>query len=288
MAKFREYNPKELELKEKHHLLLSSVAPRPIGFTTSKSKDGIINLAPFSYHNAFSSNPPMVGISPAFSGRTGNAKDTLTNILATKEFTLSVVSFDMVEQMNICAAEFPPEVNEFEKSGLTKHPSKIVSTPGVAESPLIMECQFTEHIQFSDQPAGGNLLLGEIVYFHAKEELFDESGKIDPAKVDQVARMGYDWYSRANQGLFELPAPRYIPLGVDNLPQRVRDHPSFTGKLLARLASIEKIPEQDVIEDLSETYSRLSSEDMLKICAVLVEEGKVLEAWQVLYLAEVI
>jgi hypothetical protein len=151
-----------------------------------------------------------------------------------------------------------------------------------------MECQFTEHIQFSDQPAGGNLLLGEIVYFHAKEEVFDESGKIDPAKVDQVARMGYNWYSRANQGLFELPAPRYIPLGVENLPQRVRDHPSFTGKLLARLASIEKIPEQDVIEDLSETYSRLSSEDMLKICAVLVEEGKVLEAWQVLYLAEVI
>ena len=184
MPTFREYNPKELELKEKHHLLLSSVAPRPIGFTTSKSKDGIINLAPFSYHNAFSSDPPMVGISPAFSGRTGNAKDTLTNILATKEFTLSVVSFDMVEQMNICAAEFPPEVNEFEKSGLTKHPSIIVSTPGVAESPLIMECQFTEHIQFSDQPAGGNLLLGEIVYFHAKEEVFDESGKINTLNLN--------------------------------------------------------------------------------------------------------
>ena len=106
MAKFKEYNPKELELKDKHHLLLSTVAPRPIGFTTSKSSDGILNLAPFSYHNAFSSDPPMVGISPAFSGRTGEAKNTLTNILDTKEFTLSVVSFDMVEQMNICAAEF--------------------------------------------------------------------------------------------------------------------------------------------------------------------------------------
>jgi len=288
MAKFREYNPKELELREKHHLLLSSIAPRPIGFTGSKSKSGQINLAPFSFHNAFSSNPPMVGISPAFSGRTGEAKNTLTNILDTKEFTLSVVSFDMVEQMNICAAEFPADVDEFEKSGLTKHPSKIVSTPGVAESPLIMECKFTEHIQFSNQPAGGNLLLGEIVYFHASENVIDESGKIDPHKVDQVARMGYDWYSRAKEGLFELPAPRFIPIGVDNLPQLVRDHPSFTGKLLARLASVENIPKQDVIEDLSETYSRLSAEDMLKICAVLVEEGKVLEAWQILYLAEVI
>jgi flavin reductase (DIM6/NTAB) family NADH-FMN oxidoreductase RutF len=288
MAKFREYNPKELELKEKHHLLLSSVAPRPIGFATSNSKDGHINLAPFSFHNAFSSNPPMVGISPAFSGRTGETKNTLANILDTKEFTLSVVTFDMVEQMNICAAEFPADVDEFEKSGLTKHPSKIVSTPGVAESPLIMECKFTQHVQFSDQPAGGNLLLGEIVYFHTKDEAFDESGKIDPSKVDQVARMGYNWYSRAKQGLFELPAPQFIPIGVDSLPQIVRDHPSFTGNLLARLASVEKIPEQDIIEDLSETYSRLSVEDMLKICAVLVEEGKILEAWQVLYLAKII
>jgi len=171
---------------------------------------------------------------------------------------------------------------------LTKHPSKIVSTPGVAESPLIMECKFTQHVQFSDKPAGGNLLLGEIVYFHAKDETYDESGKIDPSKVDQVARMGYNWYSRANQGLFELTAPRYIPIGVDNLPQLVRDHPSFTGKLLARLASVEKIPKQDIIDDLTETYSRLSAEDMLKICAVLVEEGRILEAWQVLYLAEII
>ena len=288
MTDFKEYNPKELELKDKHHLLLSSVAPRPIGFTTSKSKDGVLNLAPFSYHNAFSSNPPIVGISPAFSGRTGNAKDTLNNILDTKEFTLSVVSFDMVEQMNICAAEFGPEVDEFEKSGLTKHPTKIVSTPGVAESPIILECQFTQHIQFCDQPAGGNLLLGEIVYFHASEDLYDESGKIDPHKADQVARMGYNWYSRAKEGLFELPAPRFNPIGVDNLPQIVRDHPSFTGKLLARLASVEKIPEHKAIEDLSETYSRLSVEDMLKICAVLVEEGRILEAWQVLYLAEII
>ena len=288
MPTFREYNPKELELKEKHHLLLSSVAPRPIGFTTSKSKDGVLNLAPFSYHNAFSSNPPMVGISPAFSGRTGEAKNTLTNILDTKEFTLSVVSFDMVEQMNICAAEYPPEVDEFVKSGLTKHPSKIVSIPGVAESPLIMECQFTQHIQFSDQPAGGNLLLGEIVYFHARENMYDESGKIDPHKIDQVARMGYNWYSRANQGLFELSAPRHLPIGVDSLPDTVKNCPQFSGKLLARLASVENIPEEEEFEELSKTYTRLSTEDMLKICAKLVEEGRVLEAWQVLYLAKII
>ena len=128
MSKFRKFNPKELELRDVHQLLLGGVAPRPIGFAASMSKDGNINLAPFSYHNAFSSDPLIVGISPAFSGRTGEAKNTLTNILDTKEFTLSVVSFDMVEQMNICAAEYPSKVDEFVKSGLTKHPSKISIT----------------------------------------------------------------------------------------------------------------------------------------------------------------
>ena len=160
--------------------------------------------------------------------------------------------------------------------------------PGVAESPLIMECQFTQHIQFSDQPAGGNLLLGEIVYFHARENMYDESGKIDPHKIDQVARMGYNWYSRANQGLFELPAPRHLPIGVDSLPDTVKNCPQFSGKLLARLASVENIPEEEEFEELSKTYNRISTEDMLKICAKLVEEGRVLEAWQVLYLAKII
>ena len=118
--------------------------------------------------------------------------------------------------------------------------------------------------------------------------MYDDLGKIDPHKTDQVARMGYNWYSRANQGLFELPAPRIIPIGVDALPSVVKNSPHFSGKLLARLTSVEKIPKQDKIEELSNTYSRLSTEDMLKICAKLVEEGRVLEAWQVLYLAKII
>ncbi len=288
MSEFRIFNPQKLELREVHQLLLGSVAPRPIGFACSMSKDGHINLAPFSYHNAFSSNPPIVGISPAFNGRTGKAKNTLTNILDTKEFTLSVVAYNMVEQMNICAAEYPTGVNEFEKSGLSQHPSKIISVPGVKESPLIMECQFTQHIQFSKEPGGGNLLLGEIVQFHAKKEVYNDAGQIDPVKVNQVARLGLNWYTRANQGLFELAAPKHIPIGVDALPKEVKKSSHFTGRLLARLASVEKIPERENIEHLISTYSRLSTKDMLKICSVLVDQGKVLEGWQVLYLAEVI
>ena len=286
MSEFKKYNPKELELRETHQLLLGSVAPRPIGFATSKCKTGHINLAPFSFHNAFSSNPPIVGISPAFSGRTGKTKNTLINILDTKEFTLSVVTHDMVEQMNICSAEYSKEVDEFEKSGLTKYPSEMISVPGVKESPLIMECKFTQHIQFSKEPAGGNLLLGEVIYFHTKKEVLNDFGQIDPAKVDQVARMGYNWYSRANRGLFELPAPRITPIGVDNLPQIVKDSPLFSGKLLARLAYVERIPEST--NEFNSTYSNQSEDDLLKSCAQLLENNQVEEAWQILYIANVI
>ena len=288
MPIFKEFNPKDLELRDRHQLLLSAVAPRPIGFTSSKNKKGQINLAPFSFHNAFSSNPPMVGISPAYSGRTGDVKNTLTNILDTKEFALSVVSYEMVEQMNICAANFPSNVDEFEKSGLSHHPSKMIKVPGVSESPMIMECKFTEHIEFDNKPGSGNLILGEVVYFHANNDVLLDSGLIDPSKMDQVSRMGMNWYSRANQGLFELTAPKNIPIGVDSLPQIIRDHKTFTGKLLARLASISEIPKKESADDLVKTYARLSIDEILNIAVVLTKKGKILEAWQLFYIAKII
>jgi len=288
MAKYKQFNSDELSLQEKHQLLLASVAPRPIGFTASKSIDGYINLAPFSYHNAFSSNPPVVGISPAYSGRTGEPKNTLTNILATKEFTLSVVTYDMVEQMNICAAEYGSDVDEFKKSGLSRHPSKSISIPGVAESPLIMECRFLQHIQFSSKPAGGNLILGEIIYFHARDDIYNKAGQIDPKKVDQVSRMGLNWYSRANQGIFDLPAPKFLPIGVDTLPQVVKDSSYFTGKLLARLAYIESIPKHNVSIDSKERYANCNGDELLKACANLLENNQIEEAWQVLHLGKII
>ena len=288
MAKYKKFDPKELDLKETHQLLLSSVAPRPIGFTASKSIDGYINLAPFSYHNAFSSNPPVVGISPAYSGRTGAPKNTLTNILDTKEFTLSVVTYDMVEQMNICAADYEPDVDEFEKSGLTKYVPHSISVPGVAESPLILECKLLQHIQFSNKPAGGNLLIGEIIYFHAREDIYNENGQIDPKKVDQVSRMGMNWYSRVSQGIFDLPAPKFIPIGVDNLPQVVKESPYFTGKLLARLAYIESIPKHNVTTDLKERYADYNCDKLLKACVSYLEKNEIEEAWQLLHLGKII
>ena len=288
MNKYKTFNSNELALKEKHQLLLASVAPRPIGFTASRNNDGQINLAPFSYHNAFSSNPPIIGISPAFSGKTGKPKNTLTNILDTKEFTLSIVTYDMVEQMNICAAEYDSNVDEFDKSGLTKRDSNFVSVPGVLESPLILECKFLKHIQFSDKPAGGNLLLGEIICFHAREDIYDDSGLIDPEKVDQVSRLGMNWYGRANQGLFDLPPPRFLPIGVDSLPMEVKKSPYFSGKLLARLAYVESIPEIDGSFALKQKFIDYEKDDLLKACANFLENNKIQNAWQILHMGNIV
>ena len=285
---FRDFNPKELELRDIHQLLLGSIAPRPIGFAGTISKNGYVNLAPFSYHNVFSTNPPIIGISPAYSGKTGKAKNTLSNILETKEFTLSVVTYDLVEQMNLCSAEFSFDISEFDKSGLSQFDSQIVTPPGVKESPIIMECKFLNHIELSKKPAGGNLILGEIVKFHINKNIFDNKGKINPIKVDQVARLGYNWYTRASQGLFELSSPKYIPIGVESLPNQVRNCKYFKGKHLARLASVEKIRDKEKNKDLISTYSRLTKDDMLKICSVFIEEGKIFEAWQILYIADII
>jgi len=288
MNQYKTFNSKELALKEKHQLLLASIAPRPIGFTATKNSNGDINLAPFSYHNAFSSNPPIVGISPAFSGKTGKPKNTLSNILETKEFTLSIVTYEMVEQMNICAADYELNVDEFKKSGLTKFNGQHISVPGVAESPLIMECKFLEHKQFSDKPAGGNLLLGEIICFHARKDVYDDCGNIDPLKVDQVSRLGRNWYSRANQGLFDLPAPRFLPIGVDSLPSEVKNSNFFSGKLLARLAYVASVPKIDKSFHLREKFIDMDKNNLLKICANFLEKKKVEDAWQILHLGKII
>ena len=166
---FKEFVTKNLDIKSVYHLLISGISPRPIALVGSMDKNGASNLAPFSFFNAFGANPPIVGFSPALSGRTGLPKDTLLNIKETKEFTISIVNSSIVEQISLSSCEFDKNTDEFIKSGLTKFQSKTVKPFGVCESNFIMECKLYNIIELGKNPGSGNLILGEVIHFHVSE-----------------------------------------------------------------------------------------------------------------------
>jgi flavin reductase (DIM6/NTAB) family NADH-FMN oxidoreductase RutF len=200
-------NPSDLNPHEILALLIGGVSPRPIALVSTLSKDGIPNLAPFSFFNAFGSNPPTVAFSPARRGRDGTTKDTYENLMATKECVVQIVTFDMVNKVNISSKEFPPEVDEFIESGLTPIPSEIVKAARVKESPYQMECTLTQMVTLGDKPGSGNLAICEVKLFHVNEDLF-ENGIIQPDKLDSVARNGGNFYTRASgDAIFELEKP---------------------------------------------------------------------------------
>jgi flavin reductase (DIM6/NTAB) family NADH-FMN oxidoreductase RutF len=243
------FDPSQMPFPETHRLLLGGIAPRPIAFVGSQDREGRVNLSPFSFFNAFGVNPPIVCFSPAFAGKTGAPKDTLLNVLETKECTISIISYDLVHQASLASAPYPRGVDEFEKGGFTKLASQRVGPPGVAESPFVMEAKLVHHVDFGGRPGSANLLICEILLMHVKEEVLDEKGSIDPVRLDHVARMGGAWYSRAKEGLFSYPQPTSPLLGIDRLPAPLRESSVLTGAELSRLASIASLPE--VSADLS-------------------------------------
>ena len=280
---YREVDPRELGLKDRHQYLLGGVGPRPIAFVGSLSADGLPNLAPFSFFNAFGANPVIIGISPAYSGRTGEPKDTMLNIMATGEFTVSIVSYPMVRQMHLAAGEFPPEVSEFEVSGLTPLPSLKVAPPGVAESPFVMECIFDRHIELGGDKGSGNLLLGEVVQYRIKEEVFGDDGHIDPYKMDQVGRHNLGWYSRVREGLFSIDRRQTDrAVGFQALPAELLTSTVLTGNDLALLAGVPEVPrDAEVPGDLKARLEGMSTEDRHREIKGLIEAGDIEGAWAV-------
>lgn len=239
----RTIDPATLSYRERHQLVLSGVAPRPIALVATQDRAGRDNLAPYSFFNAFASHPPIVAIGPAHSLRTREPKDTLVNLLETGECTISVVTARIAERVNLASAEYEPGVDEFVKAGLTKRPSQRVRPPGVAESPFIMECVLLEHIPLArDRGGNGNLVILEVVLFHVAESVFVD-GRIDPNRMQLVGRLGYDWYCCAfGEALRQIPRPVGCGIGVDALPETIRRSPILTGEELALLASVEQLP----------------------------------------------
>ena len=272
---YKKINPKSNNIKENYHLLISGVSPRPIALVGSKDVNNNYNLAPFSFFNAFGANPPIVGFSPALSGRTGLPKDTLLNIKSTEEFTVSIVTSSLVHQTSLASCEFDKDIDEFKKSGLNKNPSEVIATPGVKESPFIMECKLIDIIELGSKPGSGNLILGEVVFFHIDKNLFDNDGNIDPFKIDHIGRGGGSWYTEVKKSLFSISKPKGIGIGFDAIPVKFLKS-NLTGNQLAKLASINKIP------DFSEITIPNEFDDILDDISKMLDDDQIEKAWQLI------
>ena len=251
------YEPKDLSVPEVHKLLLGGVAPRPIALVSTLSRDGINNLSPFSFFNAFGANPPIVAFSPSRRGKDASFKDTYNNLVKSMECVIQAVTHSMVEQISLASAEFSPETDEFVKAGLTPIDSDLVKPKRVKESPFHLECKVLEIKSFGDGGASTNLTICEVVKFHVAEDLFT-NGIIDPLKIDLVARMSGNFYSRASAGVFEVEKPIGKKcIGYDQVPEHIRKSEIYSANDLGKFGNSESIPSDD---DVKSFFQKLLQE----------------------------
>lgn len=227
-----------------HRILLTAIAPRPIALASTIDQAGNANLSPFSCFNVFGVNPSTLIFSPSRSGRTNELKDTYLNVKEVPEVVINVVTYPMVEQVNLASTEFPRGINEFYKSGLTPIPSDKVKPFRVKESPVQIECKVRQVIETGEGPGAANLIICEVVLIHVNDAVLDKSGMLDTRKLDLVGRMGADYYVRASgRSLFTLEKPRSNQaIGIDALPEDVRMSYILTGNDLGRLGSLQAMP----------------------------------------------
>lgn len=197
-------DPSQTEPGNIYKLLIGSITPRPIAFVSTVSKDGINNLAPYSFFTGVSANPPVIGFSPMINME-GRLRDSRLNIEAYEEFVVNVVSEDIAERMNATAVDVPPEIDEFELAGLTPLPCNVVSAPRVKEARISMECKLVQVVELSKEKLSGAFVMGEIVQFHIDDDIFDNF-RIDPDKLKTVGRMGGVSYTRTTDR-FDLQRP---------------------------------------------------------------------------------
>jgi len=286
------FNPQEITVQRLHQLLLGSIGPRPIAFASTMNAAGQANLAPFSFFNVFSANPPILIFSPARSGRTNETKDTYKNVKELPEVVINVVNFDMVHQMSLASSPYSPEISEFEKSGLTAVPSETIRPFRVAEAPIQFECRVNEVKELGHEGGAGNLIICEVLRMHVREDLIDEKGLIDQHKIDLVSRMGGDWYCRSDKNsMFEIKKPMTTcGIGFDTLPLDVKNSRVLSGNDLGQLAGIENLPDEtDVNEykliELSELFVSLENDavelekQLHQKAKALLVENKLEEAW---------
>lgn len=280
----------EVPTAKLHGYLLGAVGPRPIAFASTIDGRNRPNLSPFSFFNVFSSNPPILIFSPSRRVRDNSTKHTLENVLNNMEVVINVVNYDMVQQMSLASTEYGQGENEFIKSGLTMLASDLVKPFRVAESPVQFECKVVKVEPLGKEGGAGNLIFSEVLKIHVDADILDENGTIDQYKIDQVARMGGNWYSRANMGLFEVPKPvSNLGIGVDQIPEHIKLSNVLTGNDLGMLGNVEKLPSTEevmkYVDDNVDVRSILSAGDEALLhtkAQELLKNKDVLSAWKVL------
>jgi flavin reductase (DIM6/NTAB) family NADH-FMN oxidoreductase RutF len=274
----RTIDPNKTPAADMYQYLIGSVAPRPIAFVSTVDTEGVANLAPYSFFNAFSADPPIVVFSASLRANAAK-KDTLMNVENTKECVINMVSHNIVRQMTLTAHDYPPDTDEFQKAGLTPLKSDVVKAFRVAESPVQMECKVEQIIPLGDAGTSGRLIVCRIVRMHINEAvLTDDKRRIDPNKMDLVGRLGRYWYNRANgASLFEIArTDSVLPIGFAGLPESVKTSNVLTGNHLAEIAALTHLPSKaDILSIKNDVHVQktLFSTDRKQALHLLAQEA---------------
>ena len=290
---------KDLKTADRQYYLQHIIAPRPICFASTMDKEGNVNLSPFSFFNMFSSNPPVVIFSPARRVRDNTTKHSLQNVMEVPEVVINMVTYSMVQQTSLASCEYPREVNEFIKAGFTMEKATVVGPPMVKESQAKLECRVMEIKSLGDGGGAGQLVICEVLVMHIDDSLFtdlpgdDGMRRLDQRKINQVARLGGDWYCQVNEhNLFQVAKPNtQLGIGIDALPAHIRNSNILTGNHLGQLANVNEMPVIDVafnddhLKQIIQYYSINPADmeqELHRYAAQLLKQDKVNEAWQVL------
>lgn len=283
-------DPTTMTPPEFHGWLLGAVTPRPIALASTQDTQGNVNLSPFSFFNCFGSNPPILVFSPARRGRDNTTKHTYENLMEVPEVVIHIVDYSIVQQVSLASTEYPRGANEFQKAGFTEEPSERVRPPRVREAPVAMECKVVQILPTGEEGGAGNLVICQVVLMRVHDRVVGDDGRIDPGRLDAVARLGQDWYCRV-QGdtVFKVPRPRgRIALGMDRLPDHIRRSEVLTGNDLAQLALVEEVPEIDLRfqDDRMSAFAGSGEAELHRLAQTLIAQGRIDAAWQVLLRAK--
>jgi len=275
---------KEIEIdslnsQELYNLLTSTITPRPIAFVSTKDSSGQDNLSPFSFFNVFSVTPPVVVFSPVNRISDNSKKDTLKNVIKSKECVIALANTKIVQQVSLASGNYDSNIDEFKKAGFTKKKATLIDVNLINEAPVNFECKVTQIVELGSKGGAGNLVICEILKIHIDENVFDHDNKIDPLKLDIVSRLGLSWYGRtSDDSIFKIAKPMSsFGIGFDNLPNEIIESKVFTGHDLAMLASVDSIPAKKNKESLT-----LKTEEKHILAKKILKQGKIKEAWEIL------